>query len=237
MHRFSASCLVTALIAIAPFSVQTSEAAPEVKTYRGTITKVSDGDTVRFMPDHAKKGEEAWSIRMTTIDTAELHLPGPGGVYSQGYWAEEGKAELESIVRVGDRVELDSFGIDNYGRVLGKVFKGDLDVNLEMVRSGWAALYVICDGKAPCDLDPEYRRACREAVKDERGLFDSRNPVPELPFLFRSRKQERPLSKFVGSMKTKKYYPPEEYGRVSTCERVFFMTESAARKEGFEPAF
>jgi hypothetical protein len=38
-------------------------------------------------------------------------------------------------------------------------------------------------------------------------------------------------------MKTKKYYPPEEFARISTCERVFFMTEAAARAEGFEAAF
>jgi micrococcal nuclease len=201
----------------------------------GTITKISDGDTVRFLPDGAKKGDEAWPIRMTTIDTAELHLPTDGGVASQGFWAEEGKAELQAFLRIGDRVELESFGKDHYGRVLGKIYKDNLDVNLEMVRSGWAALYVICDAKS-CDLDPAYRKACREAVSDERGLFDSRNPVPELPFLFRSRMQKRPLSKFVGSMKTKKYYPPEEFARVSTCERVFFMTESDARAEGFRRA-
>src|SRR5690606_18586881 len=156
----------------------------EAKIYKGTVTKVSDGDTIRFMPDGAAADEKAWSIRMMTMDTAELHLPAPGGVYSQGYWAEEGKYALQKLISVGDRVEIDHFGMDSYGRVLGKIYKGEMEVNFEMIRSGWAALYVICDEKS-CDLDPAYRTACRKAVNSGSGLFNPANPVPELPFLYR----------------------------------------------------
>lgn len=230
--------IISALISF--FALESVQAAPRaksegVRTVRGVVLKISDGDTINMRPNGADPKDEPYRIRMLSEDTAELHLPTPGGVASQGYWGEEGRNELMDIVRVGDKIEVEDYGRDQYGRVLGKVYLGDLDVNLEMIRSGWGALYEICD-EVSCDLDAEYRRACREAVENGRGLFDFENPVPELPFVFRARKQDRPLSKFVGNFRTKKYYEPTEYERVNICDRVFFFTEHDAEIAGFSPA-
>lgn len=234
MQRITAGYLSVVGIVIGSFISFAGEAATP-RTYRGVVTKISDGDTFRFLPEGMTSVGDSWAIRMMTIDTAELHLPAKGGVMSQGYWGREGQAELESMISAGDAVEVVSYGRDTYGRVLGKVHRGAQDVNLEMVRSGWAALYVICD-EASCDMDPAYQDACRDAVSNGRGLFDPENPLRELPFLFRSRVQERPLAKFVADVSSGKYYAPKDYDRVDVCDRVFFLNEADAIAKGFEPA-
>ena len=207
-------------------------------TYRGKVLKVVDGDTIRFLPDNAPDdgGKAFWSIRMISTDTAATHLPGKGGPYSQGYWGEQGHDQLAAIVAVGETVEVDDYGTDHYGRHLGRVFKrGNVDVNLEMVKSGWASLYVICDDKS-CDENVQYREACDNAMARGLGIFNPENRLPLLPFIFRSIHQNRPLAKLVGNVRTKRYYAPTEYGKVPLCDRTFFMTPTDARREGYTPA-
>lgn len=225
--------------AIALFALSfNASASPDldIKVWRGKIVKISDGDTINMMPDGGTHDGKPLRIRMISTDTPELHLPGPGGVYSQGYWGVEAAAELRRVVRVGDRIELEDYGRDVYGRVLGKIHKGSMDVNLEMIASGWAALYVICDAVS-CEMEAAYRAACREAMREGRGIFDPARPLPQLPFVFRSEKQQRPLSKFVGNFRTKKYVEPENYRNVPLCDRVFFLNETDARTEGYSPSF
>lgn len=215
--------------------VASAQAAP--KTYRGKVVKVVDGDTINFMPSTAQEGEKPWSIRMISTDTPETKLPGKGGPFSQGIWGEEAHDHLAKVVRVGETVEVDNYGMDHFGRVLGRVFKrGNVDVNLEMLKSGWAALYVICD-KTSCDDDKtEYRKACDIAMDRGLGIFNPHHRLPQMPFIFRSVKQKRPLAKFVGNVRTKRFYEPTQYARIPVCDRTFFMTKTDARREGYVPA-
>jgi endonuclease YncB( thermonuclease family) len=205
------------------------------KTYHGTVTKISDGDTIRFKPDGAAQDGKDWAIRMIIEDTGELHLPTDGGMASQGYWGEQGLKQLEKLISIGDKVELQDFGTDAYGRVLGRIYRKDLDVNLEMVRSGWGAMYLICDINGSCE-DEDARAACHEAFDAGRGIYDPSNPIPELPFLFRARMQKKGLARFVGSMRTHKYYAPKEYKKVHICDRVFFNSAADARRAGYREA-
>lgn len=233
MQRVTNRLLAIVLIAFSFGSASTFALDTNVlRTYRGTVVKVVDGDTINMVPDGASGDAKPFRIRMISTDTPETHLPGRGGPYSQGYWGKAAAEELRSLVRVGDRIELDSYGVDHYGRVLGKVYKGARNINLEMIESGWAALYVICDAVS-CEMEAEYRAACRRAMQDGRGIFNPARPIPQLPFVFRSEKQERPLSKFVGNFRTKKYVAPENFEDVALCDRVFFMTEADARNEGY----
>lgn len=231
MRRISILPLVLFTLATA-----LSAQASTFKTFRGTVEKVVDGDTIRFRPNGMAEGEKAWSIRMISTDTPETHLPAPGGVKSQGYWGEEAAAKLASTLAVGETVEVDDYGTDHYGRVLGRVYKrGNVDVNLKMMKSGWAALYVICDATS-CDDKIEYREACDVAMDKGLGIFNPDKRLPLLPFIFRSIHQNRPLSKLVGNVRTHRYYAPDQYGKVPLCDRIFFMTPTDARREGYTPA-
>ncbi len=211
------------------------DAAQPVRTLKGKITKVVDGDTVHFVPHNARKGAPAIRVRMITIDTPETKLPAPGGVYSQGYWGDTAWKELQSMLEVGDDVEVDDYGVDSNDRMLGRVYKGAMDVNFEMTASGWGVLYIICDGKQDCRTDKAYIRACEDAMKDGRGNFNPRKPLPQLPFIFRSEKQRRPLSKFVGDMRTKTYVGPQHWKKIPLCNRVFFTSEAVAKAGGYKP--
>ncbi len=237
IKKISNSVWTTTAILFAAFSFHgTAEAARPLRTLKGTVMKVVDGDTIKFQPQGATTGEKDLNIRMMVIDTPETKLPGKGGPHSQGYWGDEAYAELKAIVEPGDKVEVDDYGIDGYGRTLGIVYKGGTNVNYEMAVSGWGILYVFCDGETDCDTDPAFRHACREAMDKGLGAFDPARPLPQLPFLFRSEKQGRPLSKFVGNNRTKKFVNPEEYEQVPLCDRVFFASKAVARAEGYTQA-
>ncbi len=242
MQRVIKSLLTLSVLALT-FSSSPSYA---LTVYHGTVTKITDGDTVNMIsdakssynitPDDSQYATpETFKIRMVSTDTPETHLPGLGGPFSQGYWGDAAAAQLRDLVKIGDRITLEYYGRDKFGRVLGKIFKDNVDINLEMVGTGWGSLYVICDSNW-CEMNSEYRAACRYAVKNGLGMFNPARPIPQLPFLFRAEKQNRPLSKFVGNFRTKKYVRPQDYYKVPICDRVFFITETDARNEGFSRA-
>jgi len=210
------------------------------ETYTGKVVKLADGDTLQFLPS---AGGKPFKVRMIAIDTAETHFSTPkGGTLSQGYWGEMGAKQLEKFVAVGDEAELEVYGEDRYGRKLGRVFKNGEDLNLKMIRSGWAALYMICDANKPCksgalsqqDLK-KYREACMDAVQEGLGLFDASNPVPELPFLFRASAAGNPPNKFVADLSSGTYVNPAEFPLVNVCNRLFYYNQADAVQNGFNP--
>ena len=60
---------------------------------------------------------------------------------------------------------------DQYGRILGVVFAGEIEVNLEMVKSGFAWHYKYFD------KTPAYAEAEADARTSKRGLWADKNPV------------------------------------------------------------
>jgi endonuclease YncB( thermonuclease family) len=215
---------------------------PVVRT--GTITKVSDGDTVHFLPaGMALSASTILKVRMMTEDTPELHLPAPGGMYSQGWWAEKATDVLADLIPVGSRVKLLDYGKDVYGRTLGRIFRktDGLDVNREMIANGWGSLYLICSGET-CTPDyfereqvADHVAACEEAVRAKRGIHDPADPLPEMPFEFRLRIQKREPDKFVGNLKTRELHAPADYREVPLCDRLFFRSVDEAVALGFVP--
>ncbi len=203
----------------------------------GRVAKVSDGDTIQVQIVGGSKVK----VRFESIDTPETTLAGPGGTFTQGYWGNQASNLLKSLLPIGTQVTVEISGTDDYGRSLGRVFKNGVDLNKQMLESGWAVLYEIC-GEDDCDFDTpgafyeQYRATCETAVSQGVGNFDPARPLPELPFLFRSRIQRRPLSKFVGNVATRTYLTPERYAEIPLCNRVFFMEESYAVLNGFTRA-
>ena len=77
------------------------------------------------------------SIRLVGIDTPEKSRKKnePGQPYSQ-----KATKFLAGLVLNQD-VSIESYGKDRYGRVLGVVYVGQTNVNLELVRNGYAEVY------------------------------------------------------------------------------------------------
>lgn len=214
--------------------------APAVKLIKGKITKVTDGDTVWFEPN---KGGNATAVtlkvRMIGMDTPETHLPSPNGVVGQQPWGDKAADNLASHIPVGSKVTLEDHGTDNYQRTLGRLLKGQTDVNLQQVIDGWASPYIICEGD-DCDENffenqnvEAYFAACEESRSRGRGIYSRKNPLDELPFEFRLRMGERTPDKWVGNYETKELYDPADYAEVDECNRVFFMRKKDAINAGF----
>ncbi len=235
------SLVLVATGAIASESSSSKQGA--ITQIQSTVVKLSDGDTLQVQPLNDQQIAARIKVRMMGIDTAETHVASPDGTQSQGYWGEEGAAQLARYVSVGDVVTLEVYGEDSYGRKLGKIIKKGEDINLKMVKSGWAALYLLCDSGVVCRTGSLgardsvlYREACREAVRSGRGLFDRNNPVPELPFVFRANVARKPLARFVADLENGVYVQPNDYEDVHVCDRLFYSVEADALRNGFEPS-
>lgn len=234
-------CLVFACVTGGMLAISKAFAAAETDFY-GTVMRIVDGDTIHFKNVNARKNAPNMKIRMVGIDTPETHLESDRGTQSQGYWGEAATEALERMLPVGSPAHVVSFELDKYGRVLGRVYSGERDINLKMVQLGWASPYFICSGPT-CDRQfferesvEEYFAACERAREEGRGIYDPDRPLKEMPFEFRLRVQRRKHRRYVGQYSTGKLYTPSEYKRVDLCDRIFFDKEEDARRLGFRRA-
>lgn len=147
-------------------------AAPPAQACTGRVQEVIDGDTVWM-----RCNGERIKVRMDYIDAPEVNHP---------YWHEPGqpageraRSALVSLIG-GQPVTLRATGRDDYGRTLGVLSVNGLNLNLAMVRKGWAWAY-------RGFTTDRYVRAQRQAKSARRGLWalppDQRVP----PWRFRHR--------------------------------------------------
>jgi endonuclease YncB( thermonuclease family) len=92
----------------------------------GIVVRITDGDTLTLLTDQ----QDQITVRLTEIDTPE----------SGQAWGTSSKEALSALV-FSQRVRVVDNGQDQYGRTLGRIYKGDLDVSAEMIRSGSAWAY------------------------------------------------------------------------------------------------
>jgi micrococcal nuclease len=95
------------------------------QTYQGKVVGVSDGDTLIVLTPE----KQPIKVRLTEIDAPEK---------SQAY-GQRSKQSLSDLV-FGKQVRVEQQDRDRYGRVVGKVYVGSLDVNAEQVKRGMAGL-------------------------------------------------------------------------------------------------
>jgi micrococcal nuclease len=148
-----------------------------------TVTKIVDGDTVHGVTSNKEKRE----VRFHCIDTPESVLPSKGTKVAQWHNGENiGKKAtnyLEKFIKVGDKVRLEHIKdkkgkwIDQYGRPLGVIWKGDLNINLQMAQDGYA--YEIPEY---CS-DIKYDYAIKSARSGKLGLYGidgiEKLPIPD----------------------------------------------------------
>lgn len=137
--------------------------AAGMRSYEGTVSHVSDGDSLWVRP---LSGGPAHELRIEGIDAPEL-------CQADGPQAREALAELvlQQRVRVRTRAH------DDYGRELARVEWRGQDVGARMVRSGHAWSYRYRRDAGPYAQDERLARQAR------RGLW--RQSTPMEPRLFR----------------------------------------------------
>jgi len=132
-------------------------AAPPLE---GVVVKVVDGDTI-----HVRIGDRIERVRYIGVNTPELHHP-TRGAEPGGREAFHVNGDLVAGKRV--RLELDVQTRDRYGRLLAYVWVGDLMVNAELVRSGYAQVMTVPPNVRYQALFLRLQREAREAA---RGLW------------------------------------------------------------------
>ena len=146
--------------------VDVSDSRAAIRTVTGTITKIVDGDTVHLItPEQTKL-----KVRLYGIDTPEAYKisrqKGQINEIGQPY-AEESKKALNNKV-MGKQVQLDIITTDKYRRIVGIIWLGERNINLEMVREGYAEAFLEY-------LDEPYRakfiEAEHEAKTAKKGIW------------------------------------------------------------------
>lgn len=207
-------------LALALFSLNTPLFALEVI---GTVVKVYDGDTLTIKSDQLEKPK---SVRMIGIDTPEINFQGEG----QGEISITARDYLESLVPVGSTITVDlgKKGSLTRRRLLGTVYMDDQNVNLEMIKSGHAAVYLI----DPVDknLYLSYMEAAKYAYENQLGFY-SKTDI--MPYEFRMIVQNRKGTNYVGDFASKVLYLPEEVDQVLPYNRIFIRTVERAQELGY----
>jgi len=136
----------------------TSATTPIDAALKGQAVNITDGDT--FTLRYSSLEEER--VRLHGIDAPERNQPhGPAA-----------GAELARLIE-GREVRVELVDRDNYGRLVARVWIGDLDINLALVEAGhaWWYEYYAQDRR---DLELAEEAARRAQL----GLWAQRNPVP-----------------------------------------------------------
>ena len=95
-------------------------------TIYAKVTKIIDGDTIHLI--HKKYGKI--KVRLAEIDTPEMDQP----------YGEEAAVILKNMI-LNKTVKLKKLAVDRYKRVVGTIYLNGLEINLFLVRNGFAWCY------------------------------------------------------------------------------------------------
>jgi len=101
-------------------------------TLTGTITQVSDGDTLSIA-----SATGTTIIRMSDMDTPEV---GHGPQRPGQRFGRAAESSLKSIAPIGAQVRAECYERDQYQRSVCTVFVGSQNLNLEQIERGWGML-------------------------------------------------------------------------------------------------
>ncbi len=189
----------------------------------GVVLKVYDGDTLTIQSEVLEKPK---SVRMVGIDTPEINFQGHG----QGEISEVARDYLESLVPVGStiKVDLGKTGSLSQRRILGTIYFEGQNINLEMVKSGHAASYLI--DPVDKDLYHSYIEAAKYAFENKLGFYAT---TDVMPYEFRMIVQDKVGTNYVGDYESKTLYYPEEVNQVLPYNRIFIRTVDRASELGY----
>lgn len=129
----------------------------------GRVVRVADGDTISVLDANNKQHK----IRLYAIDSPEWHQA-------------HGKTAKRALVKLvdGQSVGIVVVDTDNYGRTVGTVYRGDSNVNLDLVAAGHAWWY-----RSIAPHERALANAEQQARDNKLGLWSEPEPVP--PWVWR----------------------------------------------------
>jgi micrococcal nuclease len=192
------------------------------------VTRVIDGDTIEI-----EGGEHVRYIGIDTPETVDPRKP------VQCFGIEASKKNKELVEGKMVRLEKDITERDKYGRLLRYVWVGDLFVNLELVKQGFATSY-----SYPPDIkfQKEFLAAEKEAREAELGLWKA-CPISVAPTLQiqEPTKSECNIKGNISTSGDKIYHLPGcgSYTKTQIDEKRgerWFCSEEEAQKAGWRKA-
>lgn len=155
-----------------------------IRTVTGTVSKVTDGDSIHITtPERTILKVRLYGIdapETTKINKRTGRVNKPGQPYGKESWkALEGKV-------MGKQVRLEILDIDKHRRMVCMVWLDSRNINLEMVREGYAEAFVEYL-KEP--YRSQFMSAQQEAQAEKKGIWSL--PDYERPRDFRKRLEVR----------------------------------------------
>ena len=160
----------TLLISLVLFASTAINAGPLTP---GLVVAISDGDTITLLTEDKRQIK----IRLVGIDTPE----------KKQAFGTKARDHLASRIFKHD-VEVDLRKQDQYGRHLGVIYIGGVDINQSMIQDGYAWFYKHYAKEQPKEEALRYAKAEADARLKQRGLWADPNPVP--PWEFRKEAKE-----------------------------------------------
>lgn len=133
----------------------------------GKVVKIADGDTFTLLLVHDNFKVR---VRLVSIDSPEKKQP----------FSKRAKQFLSQLI-FGKKVNVYYHKKDRYGRVLGEVYVGNINVNEAMLKAGYAWHF------KKYSKDKHLAVLEDQARKQKRGLWADPNPIA--PWDWRKRKR------------------------------------------------
>ena len=99
--------------------------------YQATVNRIIDGDTVNLTIDLGFRLSYTANCRLAYINAPEMNT-------EQG---KTSKIALSIMLGIGDKVTINSTGLDKYGRPIVEILRKDTTVNKIMIEQGHAKPY------------------------------------------------------------------------------------------------
>ncbi len=126
---------------------------------KGTVVKILDGDSILV-----REGKTRHEIRLWGIDSPEYKQP----------YGNTARRQTEKLLK-GKLVSVRVINQDRYGRLVGIVHTGSMNINEALVKQGGAWVYTTYCKQSICR---EWKKTERSARKNRVGLWGGKNPVP-----------------------------------------------------------
>ena len=137
------------------------------ETLHGWVIGISDGDTITVLDNTNTQ----FKIRLAGIDAPEKKQD----------FGNASKKSLSDLV-YDQQVTVDWHKEDRYGRIVGKVIRDNVDINLEQIKKGMAWFYRNYQNELVLDDRLDYLHAEEAAIKNQIGIWSLQSPIPPWDF-------------------------------------------------------
>ena len=172
--RFSVARLRTLLAISVPSIVMFHANALLAETFAASVNRVADGDTITVVTDKGEKHK----IRLSGIDAPELDQP----------FGVDSREHLLALIDES-QVACHCSKKDRYRRWICEVFIGQMNLNLQMVRDGYAWWYRLYKVEQTPVARLQYERAEAAARSGRLALWS--DDLRVAPWDWRKQKREK----------------------------------------------